>query len=65
MTSLHEETVAALQRANAALAQGRDTALAREAALAEVLDSINLSPGDLKRPLQRLSPAPAKTEAWP
>jgi len=46
MATTEDETIAGLQRANAALRQERDAVLAREAALTEVLDVINRSPGD-------------------
>jgi GAF domain-containing protein/nitrogen-specific signal transduction histidine kinase len=46
MATTQEAMITGIQRANAALRQKLDTALAREAALAEVLDVINRSPGD-------------------
>jgi GAF domain-containing protein len=46
MGTTQDETIAGLQRANEKLRQERDAALAREAALAEVLAVINRSPGD-------------------
>jgi two-component system, NtrC family, sensor kinase len=47
MATMQEAMIAELQRANVELRQERNAALAREAALAEVLDVINRSPGDL------------------
>ena len=47
MATTQDEMIVGLQRANAELRQERDLALAREAALAEVLQVINASPGDL------------------
>jgi hypothetical protein len=46
MATTQEGMIADLQRANEKLRQERDVALAREAALAEVLNVINRSPGD-------------------
>jgi two-component system, NtrC family, sensor kinase len=46
IATTQEEMIADLHRANENLRQERDAALAREAALAEVLDVINRSPGD-------------------
>src|ERR1700693_617123 len=46
MASTQDDTIAELQRANAELRRERDAARAREAALAEILDVINRSPGD-------------------
>ena len=46
MATTQDEMIAELQRANEKLRQERDAALSREAALAEVLDVINRSPGD-------------------
>ena len=47
MTAPQDERIAELQRANAALIAERDAVLAREAALAEVLEVINGTPGDV------------------
>jgi hypothetical protein len=54
LATTQDDMIAELQRANAALrlqldqrGAERDAALAREAALAEVLDIINRSPGNL------------------
>jgi hypothetical protein len=46
MATTQDEVIAEVQRANAALRQERDAALAQKAALAEVLDVINRSPSD-------------------
>jgi two-component system NtrC family sensor kinase len=46
MATTQDEMIAELQRANAELRRERDAALAREAALVEVLGVINRSPGD-------------------
>jgi signal transduction histidine kinase len=46
MATTQDVTITELQRANVELRQERDAALAREAALAEVLSVINRSPGD-------------------
>jgi two-component system, NtrC family, sensor kinase len=46
MATTQGETIIELQRANVELRQERDAALAQKAALSEVLDIINRSPGD-------------------
>ena len=46
MATTQDEMIAELQRANVELRKERDAALAQKAALAEVLDVINRSPGD-------------------
>ena len=46
MVTTQDETIAELERANVELRQERDAALAREAALADVLCVINRSPAD-------------------
>ena len=49
MATTQDEMIAELQRANVELRQERDAALAQKAALAEVLEVINRSPGILGR----------------
>ena len=46
MATRQDETIARLQRANVELRQALDAAVAQKAALAEVLEVINRSPGD-------------------
>ena len=46
MSGTHEEALAELQRANGALRQERDTAVARQAASIDVLKTISASPDD-------------------
>jgi hypothetical protein len=59
MAATRDDMIAELERTIAELRQERDAALAQKAALAEVLDVINHSPGNL------VTSRPKRTRAYP